>query len=38
MKNLDEARAYQRQTQSRENSDLWAAILDVHHALATNGG
>lgn len=38
MKNLDEARAYQRQAQSRDNSDLWAAILDVHNALTAGGG
>lgn len=38
MKNLDEARAYQRQAQSRDNSDLWAAILDVHNALTAAGG
>ena len=38
MKNLDEARAYQQQTQSRDNADLWSAILDVHHALTAAGG
>ena len=36
MKNLDEARAYQRQAQSRDNSDLWSAILDVHNALSAS--
>ena len=38
MKNLDEARAYQRQAQSRDNSDLWSAILDVQNALTAAGG
>lgn len=38
MKDLDEARAYQKQMQSRENADLWAAILDVHNALTAAGG
>ena len=38
MKNLDEARAFQRQALSRDNADLWGAVLDVHHALTANGG
>lgn len=33
MKNIDEARAYNRQDKSNETSDIWEAILEIHKAL-----
>lgn len=38
MRNLDEARAYQKQERSRDGADLWAAILAAHEAIVAIGG
>ena len=38
MKNLEEARAYQKQEKSNDTSELWSAILATHEALVALGG
>lgn len=38
MKNIEEARAYQNQEKSRDNFELWEAILACHDALVAAGG
>ena len=38
MRNIEEARAYQAQEKSRDNFELWEAILAAHEALVALGG
>lgn len=38
MRNLEEARAYNKQEKSTETSELWSAILATHEALLALGG
>ena len=37
MRNIEEARAYQAQEKSRDNSELWEAVLAAHEALVALG-
>ena len=38
MRSIDEARAYQKQERSRDNSELWEAVMAAHEAIIALGG